>query len=540
MATTTLNPAAPAYRSTLYEWLTTTDHKKIGIMYLINSIVFFMVGGVLALVVRSELAQPGLQLVSEPFYNQAFTMHASFMLFLFIIPILAGFGNYAAPLHIGAPDMAFPRINALSLWLLPLGGILMASGFLVSGGAAAAGWTEYPPLSGPQFAGTGTDLWIMGLTLIGTSSIFGGINFLVTIFKMRAPGMTLFRMPVFVWTVLVTSVLVIMATPVLTSALIMLFIDRNYGGHFFDPANGGNAILYQNVFWFYSHPAVYIMVLPAMGIISEVLPVFSGKPLFGYKAFVFATAGIGALGFSVWAHHMFTTGQVFLPFFALMTFLIAVPTGVKMFNWIATLWRGKLVFSTPLLFALGFLTMFLIGGLNGAFAAAVPIDFALHDTYWVVAHLHYVLFGGSVFGVFAGIYYWFPKMTGRMLDETLGKIQFVLMFVGFNMTFFPMHQLGLAGMPRRIADYSSTAGWTELNIAATIGGFIIAASMLPFFWNVLVSLRNGKIAGDDPWEANTLEWATSSPPPPYNFDHLPEIRSERPVFDARHGRTATH
>ena len=540
MATTTLNPAAPAVRSGLYEWLTTTDHKKIGIMYLINSILFFVMGGILALIVRAELAQPGMQFVSESFYNQAFTMHASFMLFLFVIPILAGFGNYVVPLQIGAPDMAFPRINALSFWLLPLGGALMASGFFVSGGAAASGWTEYPPLSGAQFNGTGTDLWIMGLTLIGTSSILGSINFLVTIFKMRAPGMTLFRMPILVWTVLVTSVLVLMATPVLTSALIMLFIDRNYGGHFFDPANGGSAVLYQNVFWFYSHPAVYIMILPAMGIVSEILPVFSRKPLFGYKAFVFATVGIGALGFSVWAHHMFTTGSVFLPFFSLMTFLIAVPTGVKMFNWIATLWRGKLSFDTPLLYATGFLTMFLIGGINGAFSAAVPVDFAIHDTYWVVAHIHYVLFGGSVFAIFGGIYYWFPKMTGRMLGEGLGKIQFVIMFIGFNLTFFPMHQLGLAGMPRRIADYASSTGWSELNLAATIGGFVIAFSLLPFFWNVLVSLRNGKIAGDDPWGANTLEWATSSPPPPYNFDHLPEIRSERPVFDARHGRTSAH
>ncbi len=423
MATTTLNPAAPAYRSRLYEWLTTTDHKKIGILYLVNSMVFFLAGGILALVVRvaSSLSRGLPVRLDEAFYNQAFTMHASFMLFLFVIPILAGFGNYAVPLQIGAPDMAFPRINALSFWLLPLGGLLMASGFFVSGGAAASGWTEYPPLSGAQYSGTGTDLWIMGLTLIGTASILGAINFLVTIFKMRAPGLTLFRMPILVWTVLVTSVLVLMATPVLTSALIMLFIDRNYGGHFFDPANGGNAVLYQNVFWFYSHPAVYIMVLPAMGIISEVLPVFSRKPLFGYKAFVFATVAIGALGFSVWAHHMFTTGSVFLPFFSLMTFLIAVPTGVKMFNWIATMWRGKLRFQTPLLFATGFLTMFLIGGINGAFSAAVPVDFAIHDTYWVVAHIHYVLFGGSVFAIFAGIYYWFPKMTGRMLNETPGQ-----------------------------------------------------------------------------------------------------------------------
>src|SRR3954454_21057279 len=544
MATHALAPATTAYRPGLYEWLTTTDHKKIGIMYVINSFLFFLVGGFFALGVRAELAQPRLQIfTNEHVYNELFSIHATVMIFLFIIPMLAGLGNYIVPLQIGAPDMAFPRINALSFWMLPLGAILLLMGFLTPGGAAAAGWTSYPPLTERlplSSPGPGQDLWIVSLVLIGTSSILGGINFLVTIFRMRAPGMTLFRMPIMVWTILVTSVLVVMATPVLTSALVMLFIDRNYGGHFFDPFGGGNAVLYQNVFWFYSHPAVYIMVLPAMGIISEVLPVFSGKPLFGYKAFVFATVGIGALGFSVWAHHMFTTGHVFLPFFALMTFLIAVPTGVKMFNWIATLWRGQLNFSTPLLFAMGFLTMFLIGGLNGAFSAAVPVDFALHDTYWVVAHLHYVLFGGSVFGVFAGIYYWFPKMTGRMLDETLGKIQFVLMFVGFNLTFFPMHQLGLAGMPRRIADYASTAGWNDLNRVATIGGFVIAASMLPFLWNVLVSLRNGKIAGDDPWGANTLEWATSSPPPPYNFDHLPEIRSERPVFDARHGRTAAH
>src|SRR4029079_4222803 len=474
VATTALHPAARTYRSTLYEWVTTTDHKKIGVMYLINSFIFFFIGGLLALGVRSELAQPGLQFVTDQVYNELFTMHATFMIFLFIIPILAGFGNFIVPLHIGAPDVAFPRINALSLWLLPMAGLLLLLSFF-TGQAPAAGWTSYSPLAQDRRVGSvvpGQDLWIVAVVLVGTSSILGAVNFLVTIFKMRAPGMTLFRMPIMVWTVLVTSVLGLLATPVLTSALIMLFIDRNFGGAFFAPRNGRAAILYQNVFWFYSHPAVYIMVLPAMGIISEVLPVFSRKPLFGYKAFVFATAGIGALGFSVGPHHMFTTGAVYLPFFSFMTFLIAVPTGVKMFNWIFTMWRGKLSFSTPLLFALGFLTMFLIGGINGAFSAAVPVDFALHDTYWVVAHLHYVLFGGSVFAVMAGLYYWFPKMTGRMLNEGLGKAQFVLMFkegvgkvqsvlmfIGFNLTFFPMHQLGLAGMPRRIADYSASAGW---------------------------------------------------------------------------------
>ncbi|HEX8938723.1 MAG TPA: cytochrome c oxidase subunit I [Candidatus Limnocylindrales bacterium] len=534
MATTVLRPATTTYRTGLYEWLTTTDHKKIGILYVLNSFLFFLLAGLLALGVRTELARPGIQFFDEKLYNQLFTMHGTVMIFLFIIPMLAGFGNYVVPLMIGAADMAFPRINALSFWMLPLGGLLLFSGFL-TGGAAAEGWTSYSPLAQAKYAGMGTDLWLVGLTLIGTSSILGAVNFLVTIFKLRAPGMTLFRMPILVWTVLVTSVLVLMATPVFTSALIMLFIDRNYGGHFFDPATGGNAILWQNVFWFYSHPAVYVMILPAMGIISEVLPVFSRKPLFGYRAFVFATSAIGALGFSVWAHHMFTTGSVFLPFFSLMTFLIAVPTGVKMFNWIATLWGGHIRLASPMLFAIGFLTMFLIGGINGAFSAAVPVDFALHDTYWVVAHIHYVLFGGSVFGVFAGIYYWFPKMTGRFLDERLAKVHFVLMFVGMNLTFFPMHLLGLAGMPRRIADYSPAAGWSELNLLATIGGFTIAASMLPFIWNVLVSLRSGVEAGDDPWEGNTLEWATSSPPPPYNFDHLPEIRSERPLFDQRHG-----
>jgi cytochrome c oxidase subunit 1 len=535
MATEALAPRAGTYqRSRVLEWLTTTDHKKIGVLYITTAFFFFLLGGVYALLIRTELAVPGIQFLNPEAYNQVFTLHGTTMIFLFVMPMMTGLANYIVPLQIGAADMAFPRINALSYWLVPLGGLLLFSGYAL-GGAANAGWTGYAPLSARE--GIGIDLWIGSLVLLGTSSILGAINFIATIFKMRAPGLTLMRMPMFVWNTLVTSVLLLFAVPVLTAGFMMLFIDRNYGGGFFDPALGGNPVLWQHIFWFFGHPEVYILILPAFGIVTEILPVFSRKPLFGYKAFVFATASIGALGFSVWAHHMFTTGAVYLPFFSLMTFLIAVPTGVKMFNWIFTLWRGKLTLATPLLFALGFLSMFLIGGINGAFSASVPVDFALHDTYWVVAHLHYVLFGGSVFGVMAGFYFWFPKMTGRMLSETVGKIQFVLMFVGFNMTFFPMHELGLAGMPRRIADYSSAAGWNDMNMLATIGGFTIAVSMVPFLWNVFVSLRSGKLAGDDPWEGNTLEWGTSSPPPPYNFDHLPEIRSERPLFDLRHGRT---
>ena len=534
MATTTLTPQAAVYRrSWILEWLTTVDHKKIGIMYIANSFFFFFLAGILALVMRSELAVPGLQFLDDRTYNEAFTMHGTIMIFLFVVPVLAGFANYIVPLQLGAPDMAFPRINALSFWLLPVGGLMIMSGYLF-GGAAAEGWTGYTPLSSAYSPGPGTDLWLIGLILVGTASILGSVNFIATIFKMRAPGMTLFRMPIFVWTVLVTMTLILLATPVLTAGLIALFIDRNYGGSFFEPSAGGNPILWQHIFWFFGHPEVYIVILPAMGVVSEVLPVFSRKPLFGYRAFVFATVGIGLLSFSVWAHHMFTTGVVFLPFFSFMTALIAVPTGVKMFNWIATLFRGSISLTTPMLFALGFISMFLIGGISGVMLAEPPIDFHLQDTYFVVAHLHYVFFGGSVMGVFAALYYWFPKMFGRRLNETLGKTHFWLILIGFNLAFFPMHMLGIQGMPRRVADYSPDAGWTLLNIISTVGAFTIAISILPLMLNVVATFINGERVGDDPWEGNTLEWATSSPPPPYNFDTLPPICSERPVFDLRH------
>jgi cytochrome c oxidase subunit I len=538
MATTTLPRAAGYTRSWVYEWLTTTDHKKIGIMYVTTAYIFMLLGGLLALGIRADLwtatSATGASLIPAALYNQLFTMHGTTMIFFFVMPMLAGFANYIVPLQIGAADMAFPRINALSFWIIPFSGILLFSGFLL-GGAASAGWTSYAPLAEAKYSpGVGQDLWILGLLLNGMSSILGAINLLVTIFKLRAPGLTMLRLPIFVWTVLVTQVLLVFAVPVLASGLAMLFIDRNYGGSFFDPAAGGDAVLWQHVFWFFGHPEVYILILPAFGVISEVIPVFSGKPLFGYKAFILATAAIGILGFGVWAHHMFATGVVFLAFFSATTFLISVPTGVKMFNWVATMWRGKLNFKTPMLFAVGFLISFLIGGLDGAFSASTPVDFDITDTYWVVSHLHYVLFGGSAMAIMAATYYWFPKMSGRMLNERLGQVHFWLMFIGLQLTFFPMHLLGLAGMPRRIAEYAPTA-WQPLNQVATIGAFTIAASMLPFLWNIFTTLRHPADQPDDPWNAYTLEWATTSPPPPYNFEHLPEIHSERPVFDLKYG-----
>ncbi len=538
MATTapTIPETAVKQPRGIVAWLTTVDHKKIGILYLWTALAFFILGGILALFVRAELALPGQQIVSAANYNRIFSLHGTTMIFLFVIPILAGgFGNYLVPLQIGARDMAFPRLNALSYWTYIFGGLVLYASYLLPGGGANIAWTGYPPLSNAQFSPQiGIDMWAIGLFIIGASSTIGAVNFITTILNMRAPGMTLFKMPTLTWTVLVMAFMVLMATPMLSGGLAMQIADRNFGTSFF-AAQTGDPVLWQHVFWFYSHPAVYIMVLPAMGIVSEVLPVFSRKPLFGYTAIVWSTIAIGILGFATWAHHMFTAGlpPILEAFFILSTMIIAVPTGVKIFNWIFTMIGGSLRFDTPMLFTLGFLSMFVIGGISGVVQAVLPVDRQVHDTYWVVAHLHYVLFGGSVFGIFSGLYFWMPKMFGWKLGEKLGKLQFWLMFVGFNLTFFPMHILGLLGMPRRYFDYPADRGWTEWNFAATVGAFIIALAVLVFLINFALSARRREMAGDDPWEADTLEWATTSPPPDYNFARIPKVTSLRPVRDAR-------
>ncbi|PKW14633.1 cytochrome c oxidase subunit I [Saccharopolyspora spinosa] len=511
----------------------TTDHKQIGILYLVTSMAFFLVGGLMAMLIRGELAVPGLQFLSQEQYNQLFTMHGTVMLLLYATPILFGFANYILPLQIGSPDVAFPRLNALGYWLYLFGGLMVVSGFLLPGGAADFGWFAYTPLSDALHSpGHGADMWIAGLAVSGLGTILGAVNMLTTVVCLRAPGMTMFRLPIFTWNIMVTSLLILMAFPILTAALLGLMADRHLGAHVFDPANGG-VILWQHLFWFFGHPEVYIVALPFFGIVSEIFPVFSRKPLFGYTGLVLATLGIAALSVVVWAHHMYATGAVLLPFFAFTTFLIAIPTGVKFFNWIGTMWKGQLTFETPMIFSVGFLVTFLFGGLTGVLLAMPPVDFHVSDTYFVVAHFHYVLYGTIVFATFAGIYFWFPKMTGRMLDERLGKLHFWLTFIGFHGTFLVQHWLGNEGMPRRYADYLESDGFTALNTVSTIGAFILGASMLPFLYNIFKSYRYGEVVTvDDPWGyGNSLEWATSCPPPRHNFTELPRIRSERPAFE---------
>ena len=520
----------------LLKWLTSTDHKLIGMNYMVTSLVMFFLAGIMALLMRTQLASPDSSLLTFQQYNALFTMHGSLMLYLFAGPFaFGGLANYILPLQVGAPDMAFPRLNALSYWLYLSGSITMMLGFLVAGGAAAYGWVAYAPLSTVQFSpGSAPDLWILGLALTGFSAIFTGVNLVTTTFYLRAPGMTMFRLPIFTWNMLVTAILILIAFPILTAAVVLLFCDRHFGTHIYSTAGGGSPLLYQNLFWFFGHPEVYILALPYFGIVSDVIPVFSKKPLFGYKGMVFATMSIAALSTGVWAHHMFTTGAVLLPFFSLLSLLIAVPTGIKFFNWIGTMWKGQLTFTTPMLFCIGFLFAFLMGGLTGVMLASPPIDFATHDTYFVVAHFHQVLFGTAVYAGFAGLYYWYPKFFGRMYREWMGKWHFWLLTIGFWVTFMPQYVLGLWGMPRRVASYPADLGWQALNVVSTIGAYIIGISFVFLLVNLWVSWRKPVPAGDNPWDAHTLEWFATSPPVHHNFERLPPIRSERPVWDYNH------
>jgi cytochrome c oxidase subunit 1 len=514
----------------------TTDHKVIGKLYMVTAFCFFLFAGLLALGMRAELARPGLQFMNEQTYNQLFTLHGTIMMLLFATPMFAGFANAVMPLQIGAPDVAFPRLNALSYWMYLFGGLMVVAGFLVPGGAAAFGWFAYAPLnSAYRSPGAGGDLWVMGLVVTGVSTTLGAVNFITTILCLRAPGMTMFRMPIFTWNVLFTSILVLPAFPVLTAALLALEADRKFAAHVFDAANGG-AILWQHLFWFFGHPEVYIVALPFFGIISEILPVFSRKPIFGYLPLIGATIAITMLSAVVWAHHMFATGAVLLPFFSLMSFLIAVPTGIKFFAWIGTMRNGSLSFETPMLWAIGFLISFLLGGLSGVLIASPPLDFHLTDSYFIVAHLHYVLFGTVVFAMFAGFYFWWPKFTGKILDERLGKVHFWLLFPAFQLTFLVQHWLGEGGMPRRYADYLPSDGFTALNTLSSAGAFLLGVSTLPFLYNIWQTAKYGRrVEVDDPWGfGRALEWATSCPPPRHNFVALPRVRSEAPAFDLHH------
>jgi len=523
--------------SVLVKWITTTDHKVIGYLYLITSFVYFCIGGVMALVIRAELFTPGLDVLpTAEQYNQMFTMHGTIMLLMFATPLFAGFANVAMPLQIGAPDVAFPRLNALAYWLFNFGSFIAVAGFFTPQGPAGFGWTAYVPLATTTFSpGIGGNLWVFGLAMSGFGTIIGAVNFITTIIAMRAPGMTMWRMPIFTWNVLITSLLVLLAFPILAGGLFALGADRVFGSHLLDPANGG-ALLWQHLFWFFGHPEVYIIALPFFGIISEVIPVFSRKPIFGYKTLVYATISIAALSVTVWAHHMYVSGSVLLPWFAIMTMLIAVPTGVKIFNWIGTMWRGSVTFETPMIWAIGFLITFTFGGLTGVILASPPLDFHLSDSYFVVAHFHYVIFGTVVFAMFSGFYFWWPKWTGKMLNETLGKWHFWILFIGFHTTFLIQHWLGVIGFPRRYATYLPEEGFTWMNELSTFGAVLLAVSMIPFFLNVWITARKApKVTVDDPWgNARSLEWATSCPPPRHNFVSIPRIRSESPAFDLHH------
>ncbi len=520
----------------VYAWIATVDHKRVGILYLVTALFFFAVGGTEALLLRLQLARPNNHFLSPSAFSQLFTMHGTTMIFLVVMPVLVGFANYFVPLMIGARDMAFPRLNALSYWLFPFGGFLLHFS-LLAGGAPAVGWFSYAPLSEMPFSSTqGTDYWIVALLVLGVGSVASAINMIATVLTLRAPGLTIQRLPLFVWMTFVTSMLIVLALPVLNAALVMLLIDRQLGAHFFTPMGGGSAILWQHFFWTFGHPEVYIMALPAFGMISEIIPVFSRKPIFGYEFVAASTVAIGVLSFGVWAHHMFAVGLGHAAdlFFAASSMLIAVPTGVKIFNWIATMWGGSIRFATAMLFATAFLIEFVIGGLSGVTFAVVPIDWQVTDTYYLVAHFHYVLFGGTAFAVMAAVYYWFPKMSGRMLSEPLGKLHFWLVVVGFNLTFFVQHFLGIMGMPRRVFTYPDLPGWGTLNMLSTIGAFVMGAGMVVFVANMIGSWRSGAAAGDNPWDAWTLEWATTSPPPPHNFVERPRVRGRRPLWDRAH------